>query len=220
MRKVSYLKGLMNRKDIARKVHRILNKLYPEPPIPLDHRDSYTLLISVVLSAHCTDARVNKVTPALFAKASTPQEMVKLSVDEIERIVHSCGLGLRKARAIWELSHILLEKHHGKVPDSFEDLESLPGVGHKTASVVMSQAFHHAAFPVDTHIHRLAKRWGLSSGKSVKQTEKDLKELFSEKDWNRLHLQLIYFGREYCQARNHEASVCPICNWIPQDLAK
>lgn len=205
----------MNRKDIARKVQRILNKLYPEPPIPLHHRDSYTLLIAVLLSANCTDKRVNQVTPILFAKAATPQEMIKLSVEEIERIVHSCGLGPRKAQAIWDLSHLLLEKYNGKVPDNFDDLESLPGVGHKTASVVMAQAFHHPAFPVDTHIHRLAKRWGLSLGKSVKQTEKDLKELFSEKDWNRLHLQLIYFGREYCQARNHQASLCPICCWIP-----
>jgi endonuclease-3 len=207
----------MTRKEIARKAQRILNKLYPEPPIPLQHRDSYTLLIAVILSAHCTDARVNKVTPVLFARASTPQEMIKLSVDEIEKIVHSCGLGPRKAQAIWEMSHILLDKYNGQVPESFEALESLPGVGHKTASVVMSQAFHHPAFPVDTHIHRLAKRWGLSSGKNVKQTEKDLKELFPEKDWNRLHLQLIYFGREYCQARNHDPSLCPICSWIIVD---
>lgn len=204
----------MDKKSAAKKIQKILNTLYPEPPIPLHHQDSYTLLIAVLLSAHCTDARVNKVTPVLFAKASTPQEMVKLSVDEIERIVHSCGLGPRKAKAIWDLSHILLTKYKGQVPDNFEDLESLPGVGHKTASVVMSQAFHQAAFPVDTHIHRCAKRWGLSSGKSVKQTEKDLKELFPKKDWNRLHLQLIYFGREYCQARNHEPSLCPICSWL------
>jgi endonuclease-3 len=205
----------MNRQEIARKVQRILNKLYPEPPISLSHQDSYTLLIAVILSAHCTDVRVNKVTPILFAKASTPREMINLSVAEIERIVHSCGLGPRKAKAIWDLSHLLLEKYKGHVPDNFEDLESLPGVGHKTASVVMAQAFHHPAFPVDTHIHRLAKRWRLSSGKSVKQTEKDLKELFPEKDWNRLHLQLIYFGRNYCQARNHQTSLCPICSWIP-----
>lgn len=204
----------MTRKQIARKVHHILNELYPEPPIPLQHRDSYTLLIAVLLSAQCTDARVNKVTPNLFAKASTPQEMIKLSVDEIEDIIRSCGLGPRKARAIWELSQILLDKYKGKVPDTFEELESLPGVGHKTASVVMSQAFHQPAFPVDTHIHRCAKRWGLSSGKSVKQTEKDLKELFPKKNWNRLHLQIIYFAREYCQARKHEASLCPICSVI------
>lgn len=205
----------MNRQEIARKVKRILHKLYPEPPIPLHHHDSYTLLIAVLLSAQCTDARVNKVTPVLFAKAATPQEMVKLSVNEIDRIVRSCGLGPRKAQAIWNLSHILIEKYRGKVPDSFEALEELPGVGHKTASVIMTQAFHHPAFPVDTHIHRLAHRWKLSSGKSVKQTEKDLKALFPEKDWNRLHLQMIYFGREYCQARNHQKSLCPICSWIP-----
>lgn len=204
----------MTRKEIARKVQRILNKLYPSPAIPLDHRDSYTLLIAVLLSAQCTDVRVNKVTPHLFAKASTPQEMVKLTVEEIEQIVRSCGLGPRKALAIWNLSRILLEKYDGKVPKTFEDLESLPGVGHKTASAVMAQAFHQPAFPVDTHIHRLAKRWGLSSGKSVKQTEKDLKELFPKKDWIRLHLQLIYFGREYCQARNHQASLCPVCCWL------
>lgn len=209
----------MKKKEIINKIQKILNTLYPKPPIPLHHFDHYTLLIAVILSAHCTDARVNKVTPILFAKASSPQEMIKLSVDEIEKIVHSCGLGPRKAKAIWDLSHILLEKYEGKVPDSFEALESLPGVGHKTASVVMSQAFHQPAFPVDTHIHRLAKRWGLSSGRSVKQTEKDLKELFPEKDWNRLHLQLIYFGREYCQARNHQPTVCPICSWIPSNPA-
>lgn len=204
----------MNRKEIARKIKGILNKLYPAPPVPLVHSDSYTLLIAVILSAHCTDARVNKVTPILFAKASTPQEMVQLSVEEIKEIIKSCGLGPRKSSAIWELSHILLDKYEGKVPDSFEALESLPGVGHKTASVVMAQAFHHATFPVDTHIHRLAKRWKLSSGKNVKQTEKDLKEVFLKKDWNRVHLQIIYFGREYCQARKHDASLCPICSWI------
>lgn len=205
----------MTRKEIARKIQRLLNQLYPEPPIPLQHRDSYTLLIAVLLSAQCTDARVNKVTPLLFAKAASPQAMVQLSVDEIEQIIHSCGLGPRKARAIWDLSHILLEQYQGKVPKSFESLESLPGVGHKTASVVMSQAFHQPAFPVDTHIHRLAKRWGLSSGKNVVQTEKDLKALFNKKDWNRVHLQIIYFAREYCQARNHQPSLCPICSWIP-----
>lgn len=208
----------MTQREKILKIQRILNKLYPKPPIPLQHRDSYTLLIAVILSAHCTDVRVNKVTPILFAKASTPQEMIQLSVDEIQRIVHSCGLGPRKANAIWHLSHILLEKYEGQVPASFEALESLPGVGHKTASVVMSQAFHHDAFPVDTHIHRLAKRWGLSSGKSVKQTEKDLKELFPKKNWNRLHLQMIYFGREYCQARNHNVEDCLICSWASQKI--
>jgi endonuclease III len=204
----------MNRKETARKIHRILKKLYPNPPIPLDHRDSYTLLIAVLLSAQCTDVRVNKITPLLFSKAATPEEMITLSVDEIEEIVRPCGLGPRKAKAIWELSRILVEKYHGKVPDNFEDLESLPGVGHKTASAVMAHAFHHPAFPVDTHIHRCAKRWGLSSGKNVKQTEKDLKELFPKKDWIPLHLQMTYFGREYCRARNHHPSQCPICSWI------
>ncbi len=204
----------MTKQAIARKIQKILNEIYPEPPIPLQHRDSYTLLIAVLLSAHCTDARVNKVTPVLFAKASTPEEMVKLSVEEIETMIRTCGLGPRKSKAIWGLSHILINEHQGKVPDSFEALEALPGVGHKTASVVMSHAFNKAAFPVDTHIHRCAKRWGLSNGKSVKQTEKDLKELFPKKDWDRLHLQIIYFGREYCQARNHTPSLCPICSWI------
>ncbi|CUI17927.1 endonuclease III [Candidatus Protochlamydia naegleriophila] len=203
----------MTKQATAKKIQKILNEIYPEPPIPLQHRDSYTLLIAVLLSAHCTDARVNKVTPVLFAKASTPEEMVKLSVEEIENIIRTCGLGPRKSKAIWELSHILINEHQGKVPDSFEALEALPGVGHKTASVVMSHAFNKAAFPVDTHIHRCAKRWGLSNGKNVKQTEKDLKELFPKKDWNRLHLQIIYFGREYCQARNHTPSLCPICSW-------
>jgi endonuclease III len=205
---------VLTRKEIARKVLRILNQLYPEPPIPLKHVDNYSLLVAVLLSAQCTDVRVNQVTPALFARASTPQEMIQLSVEEIEQLIRTCGLGPRKARAIWELSHLLLEKYQGKVPDNYEDLESLPGVGHKTASVVMSQAFHHPAFPVDTHIHRLACRWGLSSGKNVEQTEKDLKALFPKKTWNRLHLQMIYFGREYCQARRHDQSLCPICSWI------
>jgi endonuclease-3 len=206
----------MTKKEIARKIQAILAKLYPTPPIPLHHKDNYTLLIAVLLSAHCTDVRVNKVTPVLFEKADTPQKMVKLSVDEIEKIVHSCGLGPRKAKAIWDLSHILIDKFQGKVPDNFEDLESLPGVGHKTASVVMAQAFNQPAFPVDTHIHRCAKRWGLSSGRSVKQTEKDLKELFSESLWTTMHLRIIYFGREYCQARNHNPALCPICCWIPK----
>jgi len=204
----------MSRKEIAKKVKRILNELYPEPSIPLKHHDSYTLLISVLLSAQCTDARVNIVTPALFAKASTPFQMILLSIDEIQNIIRPCGLSRRKSEAIWDLSHLLIERFGGIVPQSFEALESLPGVGHKTASVVMTQAFHRAAFPVDTHIHRLAARWKLSSGKSVVQTERDLKEVFPKKDWNRLHLQMIYFGREYCQARKHNPSECPICSWI------
>lgn len=202
------------KKQTAKEIQRILDAMYPEPPIPLKHKDSYTLLIAVLLSAHCTDARVNKVTPNLFALADTPEEMIKLPIDEIETLIRSCGLWQRKAKAIWELSGTLVKEYGGKVPADFEALESLPGVGHKTASVVMSQAFHQHAFPVDTHIHRCAKRWGLSSGKSVRQTEKDLKALFPKEKWNRLHLQIIYFAREYCQARQHKAELCPICSWI------
>lgn len=204
----------MDRKAKAKKIGKILAELYPAPPIPLKHSDSYTLLIAVLLSAQCTDARVNIITPKLFAKASSPDSMVQLDVKEIEEIIRPCGLAPRKSKAIWELSKIILEKYEGKVPNSFEELEELPGVGHKTASVVMSQAFHQAAFPVDTHIHRCAKRWGLSNGKSVEQTEKDLKHLFPKKEWNRLHLRIIYFAREYCQARNHDVKGCPICAWI------
>jgi len=202
----------MNKKEKGEKIRHILNELYPAPPIPLKHSDHYTLLIAVLLSAQCTDARVNTVTPHLFKKADTPQKMILLSVEEIESIICSCGLAPRKARAIWELSRLLIEKHEGLVPASFEALEELPGVGHKTASVVMSQAFHQAAFPVDTHIHRCAKRWGLSSGKNVETTEADLKKIFAKKDWNRLHLQIIYFAREYCQARGHVVADCPICS--------
>ena len=204
----------MTKKEIARKIQRILNQIYPAPQIPLDYRDSYTLLLAVLLSARCTDVRVNKITPLLFVKASTPQQMAKLPVKKIEEIIRPCGLAPQKAKAISELSQILIDRFGGKVPDNFEDLESLPGVGHKTASVVMAHAFHHPALPVDTHIHRCAKRWSLSSGKNVKQTEKDLKELFPEKDWIKLHLQMIYFGREYCQARSHKTAQCPICSWI------
>lgn len=204
----------MKKKEKAEKIRKILNELYPEPPIPLHHSDKYTLLIAVILSAQCTDARVNKITPQLFARAHTPQQMIKLSVSEIEDIIRPCGLAPRKARAIWELSHLLIERHAGSVPASFEELEDLPGVGHKTASVVMSQAFHKPAFPVDTHIHRCAKRWQLSSGKNVKQTEKDLKRLFLKKWWNRVHLQIIYFAREHCPARGHNPMNCPICSWI------
>lgn len=207
----------MTKQEIAKKIQQILTEIYPAPPIPLHHKDSYTLLIAVLLSAHCTDKRVNQVTPTLFAAADTPEKMVQLSVEEIEKIVHSCGLGPRKAQAIWDLSRLLITNYEGKVPATFEDLESLPGVGHKTASVVMAQAFHQPAFPVDTHIHRCAKRWGLSSGRSVKQTEKDLKELFPKKEWTRMHLRIIYFGREYCQARHHDRSLCPICSWIPHN---
>jgi len=204
----------MRKKEKAEKIRLILEELYPAPAIPLSHFSPYTLLIAVLLSAQCTDARVNLVTPKLFQKADTPQKMTQLNVKEIEEIIRSCGLAPTKARAIWNLSKKLLEQHHGEVPNSFEELEELPGVGHKTASVVMSQAFNRAAFPVDTHIHRCAKRWGLSAGKTVTQTEADLKRLFPEKYWNRLHLQMIYFAREYCQARGHRADTCPICSWI------
>ena len=188
-----------------------LAKLYPNPPIPLDHKDSYTLLIAVLLSAQCTDARVNLITPALFKLASNPKEMNALSVDQIDSIVRPCGLAPRKAQAIHQLSGILLKKYDGAVPSTFEELEELPGVGHKTASVVMAQAFGHHAFPVDTHIHRLAQRWKLTNGKSVTQTEKDLKKLFPQERWNELHLQIIYYGREYCSARNCFGLECPIC---------
>lgn len=197
---------------MAKKIQEVLDQLFHETPIPLQHTDSYTLLIAVLLSAQCTDARVNKVTPELFAKAHTPSQMIKLSVEEIEAIIRPCGLSKRKAKAIWDLSHILLEKHQGKVPQTFEALEELPGVGHKTASVIMAQSFGHPAFPVDTHIHRCSKRWGLSEGKNVKQTEADLKKLFPKKYWNKLHLQIIYFARKYCPAVKHDSAKCPICS--------
>ena len=188
-----------------------LQDLYPQTSVPLDHRDPYTLLVAVLLSAQCTDERVNKVTPALFALADTPAEMAKLRVSQIERIIKSCGLAPRKSKAIKRLSEILVKEYGGEVPDDMAALERLPGVGHKTASVVMSQAFGVPAFPVDTHIHRLAQRWGLTSGKSVVQTERDLKRLFPQEYWNRLHLQMIYYGREYCTARGCDGRVCEIC---------
>jgi endonuclease-3 len=203
----------MNKNQKAKKIQKILNHLYPSPQRPLQHQNPYTLLIAVLLSAQCTDARVNTVTPQLFAKANTPKKMIKLSIEEIEEMIRPCGLSKRKAQAIWDLSQILNEKYDGEVPKSFEELELLPGVGHKTASVVMAQAFHIAAFPVDTHIHRCAERWGLSIGKNVEQTEKDLKKLFPKKSWIKLHLQIIYFARQYCQARLHDIQTCPICSW-------
>jgi len=202
----------LTKKEKAKKIQGVLDFLYPSPKIPLQHQNPYTLLIAVLLSAQCTDARVNTVTPKLFEKANTPGKMVALTIEEIEEIIRPCGLAQRKAHAIWTLSKIILESHQGEVPSSFEALEALPGVGHKTASVVMSQAFKQPAFPVDTHIHRCAERWGLSSGKNVVQTERDLKKLFSKSDWNRIHLQIIYFAREYCQARRHDAAACPICS--------
>lgn len=188
-----------------------LEELFPEVPIPLDHQDGYTLLIAVLLSAQCTDERVNKVTPGLFKVADNPDQMSKLEVKQIEDIIRPCGLAPRKAKAIKRLSEIIMEKHAGKVPDNFADLEALPGVGHKTASVVMAQAFGHPAFPVDTHIHRLAQAWGLSSGKNVEQTEKDLKRVFPEDKWNKLHLQIIFYGRQYCTARQCDGKRCDIC---------
>lgn len=199
------------------KVDFVINKLeelYPEVPIPLDHYSAYTLLIAVLLSAQCTDERVNKVTPELFALADNPFDMMNQKVEDIKAIIRPCGLSPRKSKAIHSLSKILVEKHKGEVPNNFEDLEALPGVGHKTASVVMSQAFGFPAFPVDTHIHRLIYRWSLSTGKNVVQTEKDCKRLFPKNLWNKLHLQIIYFGREYCKARSHLAEDCPICSKV------
>ena len=196
----------------AADIQAILNQLYPETPIPLKHRDAYTLLVAVLLSAQCTDERVNQITPGLFARADNPYKMADTPVEEIREIIKPCGLSPAKSKAISNLSKIIVEKHGGQVPESFEALEALPGVGHKTASVVMSQAFGHPAFPVDTHIHRLAARWGLSTGKNVEQTEHDLKTIFPEETWNKLHLQIIYFGRQYCQARGHKVEVCPICS--------
>lgn len=192
----------------------VLEKLYPDTPIPLEHKDAYTLLVAVVLSAQCTDARVNTVTPELFSLADTPEAMSAVSVERIREIIKPCGLSNNKSKAISNLSKIITEQYRGRVPQTMKELESLPGVGHKTASVVVSQAFGQNAFPVDTHIHRLMTRWGLTSGKSVVQTEKDAKRLFPEESWNKLHLQIIYFGREYCPARGHEPMNCPICSQI------
>ena len=191
-----------------------LQRLYPETPIPLDHDSIYTLLIAVLLSAQCTDVRVNQVTPELFALANNPFDMALVDPNEIRNIIRPCGLSPKKSKAIAELSKILCEKYEGQVPESFEALEALPGVGHKTASVVMSQGFNHPAFPVDTHIHRLAQRWRLSRGKNVKQTERDLKKGFPIEDWNKLHLQIIFYGREYCTARGCDGRVCKICSEV------
>jgi endonuclease-3 len=188
-----------------------LQQLYPQPPIPLDHRDAYTLLVAVLLSAQCTDERVNQVTPALFAMADNPRDMARCSAEQIREVIRPCGLSPQKSKAIRRLSEILVEEYGGEVPADMAALESLPGVGHKTASVVMAQAFGEPAFPVDTHIHRLAQRWGLTSGKNVAQTEKDLKRLFPRERWNDLHLQIIYYGREFCTARGCDGTVCEIC---------
>ncbi|MGH7291113.1 MAG: endonuclease III domain-containing protein [Myxococcota bacterium] len=210
----------MTRAEKARRVGQILDSLYAIPDIPLAHEDAYTLLIAVLLSAQCTDERVNQVTPQLFARAHTPQAMVKLSVPEIRAIIRPCGLSPAKSANIHALSGLLLERHAGVVPRSFDELEALPGVGHKTASVVMSHAFGVPAFPVDTHIHRLAERWGLSSGRNVVETERDLKSLFPEDEWIRRHLQIIYFGRQHCPARAHDPASCAICSWAAPKAKK
>lgn len=210
----------MKRSEKAEKILAQLEGFYPTTPIPLDHTNSYTLLVAVLLSAQTTDKKVNEVTPALFKGADNPYDMVKRSVDEIKEFIRQIGLAPRKSKAIHGLSEILIEKHNGEVPASFEALEELPGVGHKTASVVMSQAFGVPAFPVDTHIHRLASRWGLSQAKNVEQTERDLKSLFPMESWNKLHLQIIFFGREYCPARYHDLDTCPICSWAATSKRK
>ena len=202
----------MKKSERAEIVRTILDKTYPETPIPLNHKDIFTLLIAVLLSAQCTDERVNQVTPKLFKLASTPEKMSKLSQEKIYKIIKPCGLGPKKSKAIKSLSLILVKKHYSIVPDNFEDLEKLPGVGHKTASVVMSQGFGVPAFAVDTHIHRLAQRWGLTNGKNVKKTEADLKKLFSKSTWNKLHLQIIFWGREFCQAKACYGLECSICS--------
>ena len=204
----------MRRAERAKRIGEILDRIYPQPAIPLQHENPFTLLVAVVLSAQTTDARVNMVTPALFRRASTPAEMAALPETTILKIIRSCGLSPSKARNIKGLSEILVTEHGGRVPADMEALERLPGVGHKTASVVMVQAFGTPAFPVDTHIHRLAKRWRLSQAKNVEQTERDLKKLFPQEEWGRRHLQMIYFGREYCPALRHEAESCPICSWV------
>ena len=202
----------MTKAEKARDIHRILDELYPEVPVPLDHRDPYTLLVAVLLSAQCTDARVNTVTPYLWAVSDRPEVIKNLPVEDIREIIKPCGLSPAKSKAIKELSRIIDEEHGGRVPRTFAELEALPGVGHKTASVVMSQAFGVPAFPVDTHIHRLAYRWALTTGKNVAKTEADLKRLFPRESWNKLHLQIIFFGREYCPARGHRMRECPICS--------
>ena len=203
----------MTRRQKAERIIGILDRIYPTVPIPLDHTDPFTLLIAVLLSAQTTDARVNLCTPALFELGPTPAKMAGLSVEQILETIRTCGLAPTKAKNVKKLAETLVAEHDGEVPRQFEALEALPGVGHKTASVVMAQAFGIPAFPVDTHIHRLAARWGLSNGTTVERTERDLKAIFPESSWNKLHLQIIYFGREYCPARGHDLSSCPICGW-------
>ena len=204
---------VLKRSEKAEKIAAMLEELYPETPVPLDHENTFQLLIAVLMSAQTTDLKVNQVTPALFSKAPTAKEMAKLDVETILEDIRQVGLAPTKAKNILKLSQILVEKYDGEVPEGFEPLEALPGVGHKTAGVVMAQAFGVPAFPIDTHIHRLAARWGLSNGKNVEKTEKDLKAVFPKELWNKLHLQIIFFGREYCPARNHDLSQCPICSW-------
>ena len=205
----------MKKIEKAQEISRILNRIYRKVPIPLNHKNKFELVVAVLLSAQCTDERVNQVTPILFKKANTAIKMTKVPKKTIYNIIRPCGLAPQKSKAIFELSRILVKKFKGNVPESFEELEKLPGVGHKTASVVMSQGFGHPAFPVDTHIHRLAQRWGLTNGKNVVQTENDLKHLFPKKSWNKLHLQIIFYGREFCQARSCyglECAICRVCN--------
>jgi endonuclease-3 len=203
----------MKRKEKAERIQKMLEELYPETPVPLDHETPFQLLVAVLMSAQTTDLKVNQVTPELFNQGPTPEKMALLEVSQIQSLIREVGLAPTKAKNIKRLSELLLERHHGEIPNTFEDLEALPGVGHKTAGVVLAQAFGIPAFPIDTHIHRLASRWGLSNGKNVEQTERDLKAIFPEKAWNDLHLQIIFFGREYCPARYHDLSQCPICSW-------
>ena len=203
----------MKRADKAIRIVEMLEELYPETPVPLDHTNTFELLVAVLMSAQTTDLKVNEVTPALFAKANTPEQMSKLPVQTILEDIRQVGLAPTKAKNIRRLYELLVERHDGVIPDSFEALEALPGVGHKTAGVVLAQAFGIPAFPIDTHIHRLAARWGLSNGTTVERTERDLKAIFPKSLWNKLHLQIIFFGREYCPARNHDLTQCPICSW-------
>jgi endonuclease-3 len=218
MKKIASIK--MTKAEKVEDILNILDKYFPNPEVPLHHKDAYTLLISVLLSAQCTDVMVNKTTPFLFKQADNPYDMVKMSVDEIREIIRPCGLSPMKSKGIYGLSKILIEKYNGNVPATFEELEELPAVGHKTASVVMTQWFGVPAFPVDTHIHRLAYRWGLTNGKSVEQTEKDLKRLIPKEKWNKAHLQIIYFGRQFCPARNHQWKTCPICSKYMRESLK
>ena len=203
----------MKRKEKAERIQSMLEELYPETPVPLDHESPFQLLVAVLMSAQTTDLKVNQVTPALFKQGPTPEKMAQLEVATIQSLIREVGLAPTKAKNIRRLSELLIERHQGNIPNTFEELEALPGVGHKTAGVVLAQAFNIPAFPVDTHIHRLAARWGLSNGKNVDQTEKDLKAVFPKDAWNDLHLQIIFFGREYCPARFHDLSQCPICSW-------